>query len=364
MKPEERNILFIQPALPMYRLGFFDRINRETRGCLKVFYSPGGLDALTDRERKHNWEYPIGNIVRIGRALEWQRGTFRVPICKGDVLVVSGAPRALSNIVLLIRGRVLGAQVVWWGHYWSSTSKQWRLVVRRWLMRLADAVLFYTDQEVTEYLAGTKDRRPVVGLNNGIEVEAIRRNRKSYVASERATAALFIGRLSSKASVDVLFKAMTDRQLSVMHLHVVGWGDSGPHLQTLAEDYGLTDRVSWHGALTDEESIAAVANRCRAFVYPGSVGLSLIHGMAYGLPAVVHSDRWRHMPEIAAFEDEETGRSFVPGDHSDLARVLASLLTDTVILDQYSRRCIEVTDNTFNTEDMTRRFVGLIRQLE
>ena len=43
----------------------------------------------------------------------------------------------------------------------------------------------------------------------------------------------------------------------------------------------------------------------RIFVYPGEVGLSLIHAMAYGLPCLVHSDRLKHMPEISISKGNE-----------------------------------------------------------
>ena len=73
--------------------------------------------------------------------------------------------------------------------------------------------------------------------------------------------------------------------------------------------------------MAEEPDIAQIANRCRLFVYPGGVGLSLIHAMAYGLPSIIHDDRWRHMPEIAAFQDGRTGRTFEREDPGSLASV-------------------------------------------
>jgi glycosyltransferase involved in cell wall biosynthesis len=363
MKTSDTFIFFVQPALPTYRLAFFDRLHRETGGRIRVYYSPGGLGALTEHQQTNGWEYPIGKIVGLPLGLDWQRGTFRVRPRRGDILVVSGAPRTLSNFLLIFRGRLSGAKIVWWGHYWSSTSRKWRLGLRRALMRFADAVLFYTEREVSEYLAGCRDNRPVAGLNNGIDTESIRNSREPYVAATRPSASLFIGRLSEKASLESLFKAMMDKRLASMSLHVVGWGELGPQLQEITQNYGIADRVVWHGALTDEIEIGPVANKCRIFVYPGPVGLSLIHAMAYGLPTVVHGDRWRHGPEIAAFEEGKTGRTFAPGDYEDLADVLVEVLANSEVLDQYSKRCTEVTARSFNTDDMARRFLVFVERI-
>lgn len=60
----------------------------------------------------------------------------------GDVLVLPGNPRNLSSLILLVRGKFNGATIVWWGHYWSSTSRRWRQVLRSLVMAFADVILF------------------------------------------------------------------------------------------------------------------------------------------------------------------------------------------------------------------------------
>jgi glycosyltransferase involved in cell wall biosynthesis len=121
-------------------------------------------------------------------------------------------------------------------------------------------------------------------------------------------------------------------------------------------------RVRWHEATVDEARIAEVANRCRLFIYPGSVGLSLIHAMAYGLPCVVHDRRKKHMPEIAAFEQGVTGLSFAHEDETDLARSIASCLADPAQLERMSAACIRVTSESYNTEAMCHRFMEALRR--
>ena len=106
-----------------------------------------------------------------------------------------------------------------------------------------------------------------------------------------------------------------------------------------------------------------ITNRCRLFAYAGEVGLSLLHGMSFGLPAIVHSDRWRHMPEIAAFLDGVTGRSFAYGDAEGLAHAIADLMDDAEALNAYSKAARERVEDTFNTKDMARRFVEMVRRI-
>jgi glycosyltransferase involved in cell wall biosynthesis len=302
-------------------------------------------------------------MKRLFPGAEWQVGALSVPISRGDAVVVSGGPRCLTNLLLLLRARLRGARTIWWGQLWSGTTRMHRFLVRLLLMRLADAVLFYTDAEVATYRArwAWRDKRPISALNNGIDVGPIKPLRRDYIASERGANVLFIGRLTAKAELDLLLRAMTDPVIAQATLHVIGDGadaDAGA-LRRWADRNGLRGRVVWHGGTVDETRIAEVANRAAVFCYPGSVGLSLIHAMAYGLPALVHDDRPTHMPEIAAFEPGVTGSFFAKNDPAALARSLANLLANPDQRAEMSRQARERADGVFSTEAMAKRFVGL-----
>lgn len=358
------NILHIQPALPRYRLDFFERLDRYYAPGFSVVYSPESLPAAA-RPRDTDWAVPVGPMRRLPGGLLWQSGVSGLPIGRGDIVVLSGNPRRLSTLALLARARLRGARVVWWGHYWSSSSKNWRMALRLMLMRLAHGVVFYTDREVAEYRAGPGrgDIRPVVGLNNGIDTVPMCKLRAPYIAQQRRRELLFVGRQTKKANLSLLIRALATTELSDCHLHVVGEGEESAYSRATAEASGVLGRITWHGVSTDETVIAPIANRCRLFVYPGEVGLSLIHGMAYGLPCVVHSNRWQHMPEIAAFEEGHTGRSFAPNNIAALVSVVASLKDDENALDQMSQRCLDVISAGFNTKNMAARFISLIELL-
>jgi hypothetical protein len=44
--------------------------------------------------------------------------------------------------VLLLKARLSGAATIWWGRYWSATSRPWRAPLRMLLMRFAHHLLF------------------------------------------------------------------------------------------------------------------------------------------------------------------------------------------------------------------------------
>lgn len=359
-------VICLQPALPAYRLDFFDRCFRLLEGGLTVHYSPADLHGLEiGHDAQPAWAKKLGRLRDVLPGVKWQDGALAVPIRRGDVVVVAGAPRCLSNLVVLGWARMRGAQTIWWGHYWSSTSKPWRYALRLILMRLSHSVVFYTDLEVEECRRAMGRFAPIRlhGLNNGINVDPVMIRRAPYYAAERGRRLLFIGRMTEKAQTALLLDALADPRLADVRLEVIGGGPEQDALRERAGNLGLDNRVSWHGVMTEEAAIADVANRCALFVYPGSVGLSLIHGMSYGLPGVVHTNRWHHMPEIAALTPAETGFIFEEGNIASLTDSLVYALSDPARLDLMSRRSLQTTRDSFNTADMARRFVAAVREL-
>jgi len=353
-------IVVLQPTVPSYRRGFFERLSTRLGPAFVVYASEQDLGVLTDSASRSGWERRLGPIRSLLPGVDWQQGALTIPFSRGDVVVISGNPRCLSNIVLLAKARWQGARTIWWGQFWSSTSRAWRAAIRNALMRLSDAVLFYTDREVAEYRsAHPTDRRRVSALNNGIDTSPIERHRLPYSA-DRPRDLLFIGRLTPKAELGLLLQALARPESAGATLDIIGGGEDEYRLRSLCNTLGIADRVAWHGGTVDEERIAAVANECKVFVYPGSVGLSLVHGLAYGLPAIVHDDRWKHMPEISAFRPGENGLSFARGDAASLAMTIRDMLSDRRRLESMSDEALGTTARSYNAADMADRFCAAI----
>jgi len=294
----------------------------------------------------------------------WQKNLIYFTVKKDHIIVVSGNPRYLSTILFVLKAKLVGAKIIWWGHYRSSTSKNWRIKLRLGLMKFADGIIFYTEDEVKKYLTSKqrKESRPIVGLNNGIDVVPIRRLRKKYDSNSRSYEILFLGRVTEKASFHILLKALQHRKIKNISLNVIGNNNFDPYLKL--DKYKFTNgvKINYYGKLTDEKKISNIANRCRVFVYPGSIGLSLIHSMAYGLPSLIHSDPLKHMPEIAAFKEGVTGLTFNRNNSEDLAMKLCSMMSNTSQLDFMSKECLNIVENDFNTKTMSEKFSNFVRE--
>ena len=352
-------VTIVQPAIPTYRRPLFERLATHFGSSFSVYASPkDDLGVLDGIEEEASWQNTLGAMRMVFPGAEWQVGALSVPASKGDMLIVCGAPRTISTLALLLKGKWVGARTVWWGHYWSATSKSWRAAIRFLIMRLPDAMLFYTDLEAQDYLSSTGRPKPVFALNNGLDTGLIKQFREPYEAQKRSRDLVFMGRVTAKGELDLLLDALASPLSGSATLDIIGDGPSLPALKQYSESLGLAERVAWHGAIVEEKAIARICNQCKVFVYPGSVGLSLIHAFAYGLPALVHGDRWRHMPEIAAFRDTCNGISFRRGDGQSLALSVARMFSGSC--NRMSAEAVETVERSFNIEDMCVRFIEAV----
>jgi glycosyltransferase involved in cell wall biosynthesis len=360
-------IWFIQPALPTYRLDFFARLSAHWGHRFKLFYSPGNLGALTAQTRDYSWAQALRPMATPFRGALWQPGVLSLPIRKGDTAIVCGNPRELTMLLLLLKGKAKGFRTIWFGNHWFYASSPLSYKVRIHLMKLADAVLFYTDLEIQRYRngIGSGDKRPISAVNNGVDIAPIVAERRPYAAAQRPKELVYIGRLQSDRRFDILVRAMAKPELKDVRLNIIGDGDALGSFKALAQQLNAEDRFVWHGAMVDEKQIATVMNRSRLFVYPGPVGLSLLHGMSYGLPALVAIHEREFSAELsAAFSEGVTGSGFAMDSVDALADAVVRTVNNTNALDLWSKEALRRTDDIFNTRCMAENTIAFVERLE
>lgn len=346
-------IVFLQPALPNYRHGFFTELRRLSDSKISVYASD--VDFLGVKSIDTSYLNKVGRFIKLGPFF-WQKG-FGVPKLRtDDILVISGNPRILNYMLLLFLFRIRGNKVIWWGQGWTAGSRGLFAHVRRLMMNLASGVVVYTDKESEELNLYP----PVVGLNNGLDLRNVV-DIKDHI-TERAPGAplnlLFIGRLTEKSRIDKIVDIIVGLDFEVK-LHVVG--DHGEFKGLFPELYVKSiesENIRWYGAVFNEKDIADIAIQCDYFIYGGAVGLSLIHAYCYYLPAIVHDSVNDHMPEFSAFEEGYNGYLFKENDSRSLVDLLSYLSRKNSCSMRFNAR--STVSSTYNTRDMAQRFISLI----
>lgn len=152
---------------------------------------------------------------------------------------------------------------------------------------------------------------------------------------------VYLGNLDGIRGLDVSIMAMSHLKKSSdeAHLVVIGDGPSLPSLRTMANDYGVADRVEFVGRLPLND--ASAMTRVKSIMSQSHIGLiphyateacnatvpnKLFDYMIMGLPVIVSDMR----ATARIVREEECGEVFWDRDSNDLARCVRALADPTL----------------------------------
>lgn len=288
-----KTVLIIQSELPNYRNFLWEGLRKS----FKLYLADEKINRLT---------HPNGSQT------SFKDYIFEDPL---DCLVLNaGIRETLKSMRYIIKYRpstVLG----WTQFVGRNKSLLSRIVKSLYLTLLYDKTLLYYDHEKSLIpFSGLQGK--TVGLNNTVEnwpfIES------SYVDPRSI---LFIGRHTEKSKLTLLLE--TALEIKGINLHIIGVeNDELPdHLQR--------NNFHFHGMIEDPISIQRLAASCTYFVYPGNVGLSIVHAVKLGLIPIVHADLNEHMPECRAVAQNFPIIYFQKDDQRSLLSILQFLLETT-----------------------------------
>jgi len=338
---DDFRIRIIQPNVGPYRVALYEGLGRIYGDRIEVLATDGaGTPNVSQPLRgvRYDYSHPIKKFGKIG----WQRGLSLMGMTKGDVLVISGEPQNITNVLLAIAAKFRGVAVIWWGHHRSATSREFRVKIRLMLAKmLSDIFLCYTKSGRDYLIARGFAENRVFATWNTIDLEPIKRARE-YWSQDRLSdfrtqhnigtrpILLLCSALRPKTRLDFLIRAMSDIRLANRNpiLVVIGEGPKEQECKALAKELGVDGDIMWFGPERDQMKLAPWFLSASMYVYPGAIGLGIIHSLAYGLPVVVHDNADHQMPEFEVMEVGKTGLAFKENDISDMVDKILSLLNN------------------------------------
>jgi colanic acid/amylovoran biosynthesis glycosyltransferase len=177
--------------------------------------------------------------------------------------------------------------------------------------------------------------------------------------SGHAPVILYIGRLVPEKGQTILLEAvarLTGRGLDV-ELQLAGDGALRPELERTATRLDIADRVTFLGAVGQEE-LRELYERAAVFCLPSfaeGVPVVLMEAMAMGLPVV--TTRIAGIPELV--EHERSGILVAPGRADELTDSLASLLEEPELRQNLGANGRHAVAAGFDSEDSATRLQAL-----
>lgn len=132
----------------------------------------------------------------------------------------------------------------------------------------------------------------------------------------------FVGRLTKVKKLDYIMKAMklSDDKGRHYNLTLIGGGGEKQRLEEYVRQLGLEDRVWFYGPCYDESVLGNLIYNADLCVAPGNIGLTAMHTLVFGTPAITHNCFKWQMPEFEAIKDGVTGTFFEMDNVEDLSR--------------------------------------------
>jgi glycosyltransferase involved in cell wall biosynthesis len=228
-------------------------------------------------------------------------------------------------------------------------KRMYHAVWGRRLLQGASAVIATSEQEVEELEAGGFPRTRVVLRRNGVEAPPSwpkrGKFRKSRGISREEKLVLFLGRLSTKKSPDLLLEAfaeLSQRSSGILMRLVFAGPDEGgvkSELEQMASQLGIRARVQFAGPIFGEMKWAAYRD-ADVFVLPSqneNFGNSAAEAVAAGTPVIV-----TEQCGIAALLGDEAGL-VVRHDQSALSNALERILIEPGLRSRLAAGCVGVT---------------------
>lgn len=326
-------IRIFQPIIQEYRLALYEGLGKRYPGRIELWASPtrGDEQSLPVKGMSYDYGHPM---KKLGPVL-WQQGFSLFGLERGDVIVVCGDIHQLSSLWIAFKAKLKGVKVVWWGHHKSALAEDRNVRIRLWIARrLADVMLCYTDIGI-RYLTerGFKNDR-VFATGNTLDLAAVEKATADWDGIRKfgkKNTLLFCGVLRDKVRVDILLEALRLLLLRRNDIHciIIGGGEKESDWKEMARRIGVDGIVKWVGELRGQENLAPWFLSADVFVYPGRIGLSIIHAFAFGLPVILNDNSDNHGPEYEAFHPGVNGWAFKENDAKDLARCIEAALADS-----------------------------------
>ena len=275
---------------------------------------------------------------------------------------------AICGCIAGIVGRLLGKSVITTLRGEDVTRSE-RSILDRLLLRFCFAVsdrVIAVSSDMLHRIGEIvpQQRHKLALIENGVDEKFLSTcDARQYAAQGTELRVVTVGSLIPRKGIDQVIRALARVQESgELKLMVVGSGPEEDNLRSLAAAEGVTDRVSFTGAL-EADHVPRILMEADIFVLAShSEGRpnALLEAMAAGLPAVATK-----IPGVTEIVDDgRTGLLFTDGDIDALAQHIRRLAGDPDLRRRLGEAArTEIVDRGLTWSNCAKKYLEVYRQL-
>lgn len=280
---------------------------------------------------------------------------------KYDRYLMVGTPLCVSlwELCFLLKIFQPKSKIYFWTHGWYGKESLAERIIKKTFFKLADGLFLYGNYAKELLIKEGFDEKRLYVIHNSLSYDVQMGLRKQMQASSvyldhfgnTNPVLIFIGRLTPVKQLDMLVQAVADLKAKdqMYNLVFIGDGPMRASLEQCAENLNIKDQIWFYGACYDEKVNAELVYNADLCVAPGNIGLTAIHSLMFGCPALTHDDFRYQMPEFEAINPYHTGLFFKRGNQSSLNEKINEWFRVNGEHRDYVRKlCYKEIDNQWN----------------
>lgn len=211
-------------------------------------------------------------------------------------------------------------------------SKNFMSLLRVLFVHRYDYSIFYERYPLLKYISyGVSPEKMSVAYNT------VAPNRNFNINVKTYESIIFIGSLYKQKKIfDLIsaYKTLINNKAITLNLEIVGDGDEFSNVRKYINEHNLTNYITLHGNITEDDKLLPIMQRAAVCVSPGQAGLSVQKCFSYGTGFITTQNAITG-GEIFSIQDGITG-NFYDGSVSDLVEKL-SMYSDSSYCEKISK---------------------------
>lgn len=357
MDTKKKRVCMFFNDLALYRKAIYKMLDEEYDCEWYIEDVDTGVKEFDASELKHVRRLPVrqyGRFYIVKGLLPLLRRDF-------DVYFVLGATGNISLFIFCLFKRLFYSQkrIYFWTHgFYGKESKLELLLWKRPLCKLPDGLFPYSEYAKNLMVQDGFSSNKIYPIHNSLAYDEQLALRKALAPSDiyithfgnNNPILVMIGRLNLRKHLDLLFYAVNllKQKGESYNIVLIGDGEDKLALEKLVEEKGLEKETWFFGACYDENKNAELLFNADMCVVPGDIGLTAIHSLMFGVPAITHNCFKYQGPEFEAIISGKTGYFYEYGSVDSLANAISTWFKEHKDREIVRKDCYNEIDSYWN----------------
>lgn len=345
---------------PHYRTPIYTLMDREL-SC--DFYFGDKVDSemkIMDVQQLTGYKKTVQNKRMLFNLFWWQKGVVYLAFKKQyKHYILTGDSGILSSWLILLLCRILRKKSYIWMHGLQSEPSWKGKVLTYPFYWMADKFLLYGEhaKQVMMELGFSENKMDCIynSLDYDHQISIREKLQKTNIYSNFFSndlpTVIYIGRIQKVKKIELLFEAikLLEERNVYCNIMLIGENTDDVDIQKIHTKNILQSKFWLYGPCYDENKIAEFLYNADVCVSPGNIGLTALHSLGYGTPAITHNNFSHQAPEFEVIQAGKTGDFFIENNIKDLGvRIEKWLSVDTAKREKVRKNCYTVIDEKYN----------------